>query len=1217
MSRTTGRFLMLALAVGLAMPQFARGAQPAKPAAESSRFDAYTQPDGGSYFALSLMPQVALPAAEQSDVVVLFDTAASEMGPYREKGLEVLRGLLKTLSDKDRVKLVAVDEKAIPLTTAFVSPRGPEIQAAIEKLQRRVPLGATDMDATLKGAIDSFKDASAGAHAAVFIGDGRGNANPADMNVPALIDGLVCSKISVYSFAVGPAQNIQSLAALANQTGGTVAIDGEQMVGTEAGAMLAKSLHEPVIWPTDRKLPASLTDVYPTKTPPLRTDRDTILLGKGSADGNFDVNIKGESGGKPVDMQWSVKASKPNDDNAFLAQWVDFAKADGGYSLPTVGSEGLWEARRVANLNAHSLGQLGRQAAAAGNMKQASQFANEAVRRDPNDANALVLKQSLDQKSMRLASAENSAGAATDIPPPPEASEGNLLDSVEQTQKVIQQKVMTDATVQMNHARDMLSSDPQRVLDEMKLLLDRIWQVQELTTEQRADLRGRITSLLEQANQRRAEKEVADVERARNAAVAQDKIRVLDDLDRRDTQLKGLVDRFDALLEQGYQNFDQVNNESMVAAEKDAGQEFAKIAVNPFGREPSAATTMSRFALLTRYQAEDMAVRDAAARNFMDELHLVDVSHIPFPDSPPIVYPDAAFWKKITKDRKKYASVDLAGSKPAEAKILKELDEPTKLEFAETPLKDVLDYIQTKHHIPVQFDNEALKTASIDPSTLVVTRTLNDLSLRSALKLILQDFQLTYIIENEVLLITTKEKADTHLVTKVYPVADLVLPIQSTQVNPFQMGGGLGGGGIGGGGGGIGGFGGGGGGIGGFGGGGGGLGGGGLGGGGLLGGGGFNMPPEEGRKILPAPGTGGPLDVGDDDSHTGAAKPDDKSSQPLKLKVGKPTVPTATSAGVTASKTDRTAATSTSAGASSSATSAKAESTPKVESLRTADNADPEKFWNDFFATQKEPDGKNAAAMASLRDANIRATAKELMGKHKFAEVQAMLNGALRNGYAQPWMYEALALAMQANDQPKEEIERALMSAVEFANNATDLMNVAVYMARIGLDERALKLLRQASALEPYRHEPYMHGLRIAQRLNDANGIRWASLGVLSHAWTSDKKEVVDSAKYAALGLREQLMKDGRTKEAEEFTKALDEAQQRDCKVVVTWNGNADIDLTVEEPTGAMCTFRNPQTTGGGVLQTESYAKMKTPGSDGSSEYSESYILPQGFTGQY
>ena len=80
-----------------------------------------------------------------------------------------------------------------------------------------------------------------------------------------------------------------------------------------------------------------------------------------------------------------------------------------------------------------------------------------------------------------------------------------------------------------------------------------------------------------------------------------------------------------------------------------------------------------------------------------------------------------------------------------------------------------------------------------------------------------------------------------------------------------------------------------------------------------------------------------------------------------------------------------------------------------------------------------EPDDDHAESVMRQRGDTIRATAKELMTKHKFDQVTALINAALRNGYTQPWMYEGLALAMQAKRQPKEEIERALMSAVDFA----------------------------------------------------------------------------------------------------------------------------------------------------------------------------------------
>ena len=50
------------------------------------------------------------------------------------------------------------------------------------------------------------------------------------------------------------------------------------------------------------------------------------------------------------------------------------------------------------------------------------------------------------------------------------------------------------------------------------------------------------------------------------------------------------------------------------------------------------------------------------------------------------------------------------------------------------------------------------------------------------MKLLLDELQLKYVIHNEVLLITSPAKAesDEYMTTKVYPVADLVLPIKET-----------------------------------------------------------------------------------------------------------------------------------------------------------------------------------------------------------------------------------------------------------------------------------------------------------------------------------------------------------------------------------------------------------------------------------------------------
>ena len=84
-----------------------------------------------------------------------------------------------------------------------------------------------------------------------------------------------------------------------------------------------------------------------------------------------------------------------------------------------------------------------------------------------------------------------------------------------------------------------------------------------------------------------------------------------------------------------------------------------------------------------------------------------------------------------------------------------------------------------------------------------MTVNLHNITLRSALRLMLKNLQLTYIIQDEVLMITTPEEAEKQLVVKVYPVADLVLPIDSSILGGIGGGGGgIGGGQQGGGGGG-------------------------------------------------------------------------------------------------------------------------------------------------------------------------------------------------------------------------------------------------------------------------------------------------------------------------------------------------------------------------------------------------------------------------------
>jgi hypothetical protein len=119
-----------------------------------------------------------------------------------------------------------------------------------------------------------------------------------------------------------------------------------------------------------------------------------------------------------------------------------------------------------------------------------------------------------------------------------------------------------------------------------------------------------------------------------------------------------------------------------------------------------------------------------------------------------------------------------------EARIASALDEPTELDFTEQPLSDVIDYLKQKHGIEIQFDRSALTAAGVTGDT-PISRTLRDITLESALGLVLGELNLTSIVRDEVLLITSSTAAQSMVETRVYPVFDLVM-IPAGQLPPVD-----------------------------------------------------------------------------------------------------------------------------------------------------------------------------------------------------------------------------------------------------------------------------------------------------------------------------------------------------------------------------------------------------------------------------------------------
>ncbi len=209
--------------------------------------------------------------------------------------------MLAKLGPDDRVKLVAFDLNSAALTQGFVAPESAEMATALKALNQRTPLGSCDLEKALDTAAKSFAGDSKSARAVVYIGDGSSRANVLSTDqLDRVVNDLVAQRVPVILFGVGPQVQEQMLGVLASRTGGLVVPEQASVDAGASGASLAQAVHGSVLWPKaagNVKWPEGM-DVYPKTFPPLRSDRDTVLVGttKSTAAQQVEIDVDGAGG---------------------------------------------------------------------------------------------------------------------------------------------------------------------------------------------------------------------------------------------------------------------------------------------------------------------------------------------------------------------------------------------------------------------------------------------------------------------------------------------------------------------------------------------------------------------------------------------------------------------------------------------------------------------------------------------------------------------------------------------------------------------------------------------------------------------------------------------------------------------------------------------------------------------------------------------------------
>ena len=265
------------------------------------------------------------------------------------------------------------------------------------------------------------------------------------------------------------------------------------------------------------------------------------------------------------------------------------------------------------------------------------------------------------------------------------------------------------------------------------------------------------------------------------------------------------------------------------------------------------------------------------------------------------------------------------------------------------------------------------------------------------------------------------------------------------------------------------------------------------------------------------------------------------------------------------------------------------------------EDLDPNKIWNE------------AIAKGGATPGMVIATADFLFEAGHFKHAAEFLKANLRQGVVvRPWVFEALAIALEASGGDPEEIRRARLSGIALdPKDAQGFMSAARAMADRGQHDRALAFCRQAALLEPNDYHPYEVALAYAETAKDSKAMEWAVGKLVSQDWPVDNLFLHQNARKRLDSLATTLRSENRTDEADHLKTALDRLNQRDLIIRLIWDTSgtpAELEMKVKEPCGSICTLEQKQTPGGGIM-----IGYNLTDKDPSSQY----VVAQAFSGEY
>lgn len=282
------------------------------------------------YALITVTPPTELASARTlRDVTFVIDVSGSMSGRKLAQAKAAGRQLLRTLSERDRFRIIDFSTDVRSFRDDFVVASDANIRSALRYLEDLEAVGSTNISGALEEALRAYRtridEDERGLRAerlplVLFITDGAptvGDRDPASIAARAA---RLRGNARVFSVGMGADVNVSLIEQLALEGRGTAHFVRPDESVERAVELLATRLRQPLL--TDVRVTIDgevrLSRVYPNGPQDIFAGQDLVLLGRYDGSGTANVIVSGNAAGRAV--RWSSQRvfSRDERDNAFV-----------------------------------------------------------------------------------------------------------------------------------------------------------------------------------------------------------------------------------------------------------------------------------------------------------------------------------------------------------------------------------------------------------------------------------------------------------------------------------------------------------------------------------------------------------------------------------------------------------------------------------------------------------------------------------------------------------------------------------------------------------------------------------------------------------------------------------------------------------------------------------------------------------------------------------